>query len=552
MTMIFSFVIVATWVFAVQCVITRTPSGDILGFTSDGVDIYLGIRYAEFSERWTPAKLPSSWTGIQNATTFGSICHQFGPYNQPCQFKESEHCLFVNLWVPTTRNASLLPVRLWLHGGGYTAGSSNDYDARNLANLSQSIIVTINYRLGIFGFFPLPAVEERNFGWLDQQLALQWVQENIASFGGDKTNVMLFGQSAGGGSTIAHLLIQSSWSLYSSAILQSSGPFRYDTCQEREQINLELLEKSFSECQSNINCFRQLNASLFYEKLTVNWITLWPCIGERSQLKEQPLALFRKGDFNKKASIIGGMNTNEGQTSVLTFNQFNMAINSSQYHPWAIQYRIPDNLTELYDPTTTDKDYFTALTWLFGDYYIHCPTVFLFNYLAVWSSSIYAYFFVHATENWAFTPFHFNASHLTEIPYVFNNDFAATRFTPAETNLSLKIIRYFTAFHLKEQPWLSYKINKTVVVFNISNNDIIHTQSGFDQRLFERCPVILKYVDSDNCHAYLTEQECVNLEYCRWTDNHCDFSSTSSASFQIHNSFLFLIIIYALYLIKIY
>ncbi|CAF2868894.1 unnamed protein product [Rotaria sp. Silwood2] len=552
MMKVFSLLIFTACIFAIQCVVTQTPSGDILGSTSDGVDIYLGIRYGEFSERWTPAKLPSSWTGTQTATAFGPICHQFGPYNQPFMFTESEHCLFLNLWVPITRNSSLLPVRLWLHGGGYTAGSSNDYDPRNLARLSQSIIVTINYRLGIFGFFPLAAVETRNIGWLDQQLALQWVQENIASFDGDKTNVMLFGQSAGGGSTIAHLLIQSSWSLYSSAILQSSGPFRYDTCQVREQINLKLLETSFPECQSNINCFRQLNASLFYEKLTVNWVTLWPCIGERSQLNEQPLALIRKGDFNKKASIIGGMNTNEGQTSVLTFNQFNMAINSSQYYPWATQYRIPDNLAELYDPTTTDKDYFTALTWLFGDYYIHCPTFFLFDYLAAWSSSIYAYFFVHATETWAFTTFHFNASHLTEIPYVFNNDFAATRFTPAEANLSLKLVRYFTAFHLKEQPWLSYKIGQTVLVFNISNNNTMETQTGFGKRLIERCPIMLKYVDSDNCHAYLTEQECSNFEHCRWSGHQCDFSSTSSASFQIQNSFLFFIIICTLRFIIIY
>ncbi|CAF3368874.1 unnamed protein product [Rotaria socialis] len=569
--------LVFTCIVAVRCVTTHTPSGDIEGFTLNGVDVYLGVRYGQFSERWTPAKLPLPWTGIQNATSFGPICHQFGPFTSPFKFEESEQCLSLNVWVPSERNASLLPVSLWLHGGGYTAGDSNDYDARNLSDVSQSIIVTINYRLGIFGFFPLPAVESRNFGWSDQQLALQWVQENIASFGGDKTNVMLFGQSAGGGSTMAHLLIESSWPLYSSAILQSGAPFIYDKCEEREEINLKLLETSFPECESNITCFRQLNASLFYETLTINWITLWPCVGQRSQLEDQPLTLIRKGIFNRNVPIIGGINSNEGQTSVLTFNQFNMNINSSQYRPFATEYRIPDNLTDLYDPTTTDKDYFTALTWLFGDYYIHCPTLFLFDYLSVWSSSIYAYFFVHATENWAFTPFHFNASHLTEIPYVFDNDFALTKFTLAEFNLSMKIIRYFNAFHLKEQPWSSYTVNQTVIVFNISNDDSMQSQSTFGERLIKQCPIILKYVDSDNCHAYTTREECIRLQHCHWISDRCDFSSTTLASttestsltptrvstslapttvstssslFQIHNSFLFFVISCALFLIN--
>ena len=108
----------------------------------------------------------------------------------PQPLPESEDCLFLNIWVPKTNN-SLLPVRVWFHGGGYTAGYSNDYDGENLADLSQSIIVTINYRLGIFGFFPLPDLSTRNLGWIDQQLALQWIQENIPSFGGDNKNVML-------------------------------------------------------------------------------------------------------------------------------------------------------------------------------------------------------------------------------------------------------------------------------------------------------------------------------------------------------------------------
>jgi carboxylesterase type B len=190
---------------------------------------------------------------------------------------------------------------------------------------------------------------------------------------------------------------------------------------------------------------------------------------------------------------------------------------------------VPPELVNRYDPTTTDKDYFNAFSWLFGDYFINCPSILFFNHLAnLSSSSIYAYFFIHPTENWAFTPLHFNATHLTEIPYVFNNEFALTQLTSVERNLSLKIIDYFTSFHLSNQPWPSYKNNQTIIVFDIGD-DGIKTQSNYNKQLIERCSFILKYLDSDDCHSYLTEQDCSNIKHCQWFGDHCDVKPTSSA-----------------------
>ncbi|CAF3731132.1 unnamed protein product [Adineta steineri] len=517
-------------ILSVESRIIQTPNGNILGSTLNDVDSYLGIPYGQILTRWTPAILPKSWEDTLNATAYGPICPQFGPFKTPFPLIESEDCLFLNIWVPKTTNA-LLPVRVWLHGGGYTAGYSNDYDGENLARLSQSIIVTINYRLGIFGFFPLPNFNIRNLGWIDQQLALQWIQENIPSFGGDKTNVMLFGQSAGGGSNIAHFIMESSWPLYSSIVLESAGPFRLTDCIENEKTNLKLLETAFPQCQSNMTCFQQLNTTSFYQELNmINWITLWPCIGETSQLREQPITLIRKGLFNKNTNILGGFNANEGQTTTFIFNQNDISISSTKYQELAEQYHIPNELIRRYDPTTTDKNYFNALSWLLGDYYGHCPNLFLFNHVATLSSSsIYVYFFIHATENWAFSPLKFNATHLTEIPYVFQNQFGFAQLTPAETNLSLKFIDYFTTFHLSKQPWLSYKIDQTILVLDIGN-DGIKTQLGFDQQLIERCSFLLKYMDSDDCHGYLTEQDCSNIKHCRWIENSCDTISTSTIS----------------------
>ena len=193
----------------IQSVIISTPNGNILGVSSNNTDIYLGIRYGEIATRWLEAGLPGPWNDTLNATEFGSICYQYGPFKQPQPtMTESENCLYLNIWVPKSTNSSL-PVRVWLHGGGYAAGASNDYDGENLAYFSQSIIVTLNYRWGLFGFFPLPDIPIRNVGLLDQQLVLRWIQENIPSFGGDPTNVMLFGESAGGGSVLAHFIMES-------------------------------------------------------------------------------------------------------------------------------------------------------------------------------------------------------------------------------------------------------------------------------------------------------------------------------------------------------
>ncbi|UJR09054.1 hypothetical protein I4U23_013302 [Adineta vaga] len=525
----YQLVICLTLVIAIQSVLVQTPNGDILGTSSATVDSYLGIPYGEIPSRWSPSKFPKPWIDVLNATAFGPICHQFGSFKLPFPIPESEDCLFLNIWVPNTINTSL-PVRVWLHGGGYTAGSSNDYDGANLAEKSKSIIVTLNYRLGIFGFFPIPNVRPRNLGWMDQQLALKWIQENIPSFGGDKTNIMLFGQSAGGGSNIAHFLMESSWSLYSSIVLQSSGPFRLANCMESEQINWKLLNTAFPECQSNLTCFQQLNGSKLYEESTINWATLWPCIGESSQLSDQPLTLIRKGLFNKKANVLGGFNSNEGESATFIFNGNDMAVSSARYHQLSEQFQVPQELINRYDPSTTDQNYFKAFSWLIGDYLSNCPSIYLFNHLAQLSpSSIYAYFFIHPTENWAFSPLHFNATHITEIPYVFNIPFALAILTPAEIVLSSQMIEYFTKFHLSEQPWPSYKINQTVYTFDIGN-DGLNIRSGFEQHFIDRCKFVLKYLDDGDCNGYLTEQDCSNIKNCQWTNNHCNTKPTSSAA----------------------
>jgi para-nitrobenzyl esterase len=167
-----------------------------------GGAVFKGIPFAR-AERWQPPEAPRPWTRVREAKSFGPPCAQ--NLNGRMQAGSSEDCLFLNVWTPEWPAASRLPVMVWFHGGGNYAGtaSSDNFDGASLARHGV-VVVTANYRLGIFGFFAHPELTRAsprkasgNYGLMDQIAALGWVKTNIAQFGGDPGNVTIFGQSAG-------------------------------------------------------------------------------------------------------------------------------------------------------------------------------------------------------------------------------------------------------------------------------------------------------------------------------------------------------------------
>lgn len=192
------------------------------------IAVFRGIPYARPPVgplRWrAPQPLPR-WTSPLPARAFGAICMQADPAGDSGVGPEapSEDCLTLNIWAPRAGGAKL-PVMVWLHGGGYTGGSASAplYDGSALARRGV-IVVTLNYRLGRFGFFAHPELkgEGANFGLLDQRAALAWVRDNIAAFGGDPRRVTLFGNSAGGESVLFHMIAPASRGLFHRAIVQS-------------------------------------------------------------------------------------------------------------------------------------------------------------------------------------------------------------------------------------------------------------------------------------------------------------------------------------------
>lgn len=211
--------------------------GTLEGFTlKSGITNYRGIPFAQppiGNLRWREPQLAAKWTGVRKATEFGPNAMQknvFGDmmFRAP---KMSEDCLYLNVWTPAKKPSEKLPVLVYFYGGGYVAGDGSEsrYDGESLAQ-KGIVTVTLNYRLGIFGFFSHPELTKEspnhasgNYGLLDQNAALNWVKENIAAFGGDPNKITIAGESAGSISVCAQMASPLSKNLINQAIGQSGG-----------------------------------------------------------------------------------------------------------------------------------------------------------------------------------------------------------------------------------------------------------------------------------------------------------------------------------------
>lgn len=225
-----------------------TGLGDVVGFVSDrGAHVWRGLPFAAppvGELRWRAPRPPEPWTGTREAIAFGSPCVQFaGPGGsredlEPDALRGSEDCLYLNVFAPPIapdavwQDADRLPVMLWIHGGGNTIGDALIYDASKLAISEQVVVVTVHYRMGLFGWFYHEALHgddatlgdrSGNFGTLDTVAALAWVRDHIKAFGGDPDRVTVFGESAGGSNVFALLASPRAAGLFHRAIVQSGS-----------------------------------------------------------------------------------------------------------------------------------------------------------------------------------------------------------------------------------------------------------------------------------------------------------------------------------------
>jgi para-nitrobenzyl esterase len=210
----------------------NTETGAVSGVERHGAWEYRGIPYAAAPVgpfRWAPPQAPAAWSGLRDGSAFGSACPQEARFNLT-EGSTDEDCLSLNVSTPSRpQPGAKLPVLLWIHGGAFVGGSSNLYRLDKLATEGKMVVVSINYRLGAFGFMSHPAFEDGthhngNYGLEDQRMAMAWVQRNIQNFGGDPKQVTLAGESAGAGSVCMHLSSADQVKgLFQQAIVQSAG-----------------------------------------------------------------------------------------------------------------------------------------------------------------------------------------------------------------------------------------------------------------------------------------------------------------------------------------
>ena len=209
--------------------IATPPAGPVQGIINKGVFEYLGIPYAVPPVgplRWQPPQPYPAFSVLRQARTFGPTCAQITTTGVFASPSVNEDCLFVNVFAPIQARTQKLPVLVFIHGGGNYDGESNDLDATKLASQGQVIVVTFNYRVGFLGFLANPALDAEghpfaNYGVLDQQLVLRWVQKNIAAFGGDNSRGALGGQSSGSYDTASNVVSPLAAGLFNRAIFES-------------------------------------------------------------------------------------------------------------------------------------------------------------------------------------------------------------------------------------------------------------------------------------------------------------------------------------------
>lgn len=219
-----------------EIAVVQSTQGKIQGYIQDGIYTYKGIPYAT-AERFKAPQKVAKWDDTRLAMKYGNICPQLG--NNPMdtalfsggKFTQSEDCQNLNVWTPAINDGKKRAVMVWIHGGGFQAGSSMEsdtYHGENLARSQDVVVVSINHRLNVMGFLNLSAYGEEykdsaNVGMMDLVAALEWVKENIAQFGGDPNNVTIFGESGGGAKSLVLMASPTAQGLFNKAIVQSGA-----------------------------------------------------------------------------------------------------------------------------------------------------------------------------------------------------------------------------------------------------------------------------------------------------------------------------------------
>lgn len=450
-------------------VVVPTDAGAVRGKVTAEARLFQGIPYAAppvGQLRWASPQPAASWRGIRDATKAGNRCAQAGGLID--EASTTEDCLYLNVTTPRTGGTRKLPVMVWIHGNGFINGAGSLYDAQQLANTGQVVVVSPNYRLGIFGFLAHPALDHGaarqlsgNFGLEDQQAALRWVRRNAAAFGGDPGNVTIFGESAGGTSVCSHLAAPGSAGLFQKAILQSAectgqkwspGPPTWFPLprSEREQHGLEVAAKiGCSDPRSAADCLRAEPVDEL-TKWSDDGVGSGPTVGG-GVLPLSPDRAFATGRFNH-VPIIQGTTRDEHRLftaaiETATGQVTTPASYSNEIHTLFDRTDAARILARY--PVERFHSAGEALSAVVTDWAWGCPVLARDRVLAA-RTPVYAYEFADETAPWFSTlpkpNFPTGAFHGAELQYLFADEQLPGPSTGAQRQLSAAMMQYWTQF----------------------------------------------------------------------------------------------------------
>jgi len=461
----------------------NTQFGQVQGAVNGTVYQFLGIPFASppvDSLRWKAPRNPNSWASVLTTTSFAPVCPQKS-YDQGGVHDTivgNEDCLYLNVWSPQLGSANL-PVMVFIHGGGNQQGSASEvsagaqiYFGKNLSSRGNVVVVTIQYRLGPLGFLVHPGLEAENanatagnYAVMDQILALKWVQNNIANFGGDPTRVMIFGESAGG-VDVGNLLISPLASgLFQRAAIQSAIPVLADYSSAK--INGIHYVDSFTTTGTDaqkISYMRSLPADSLvkYEAppLIGGAVGMhWQSVVDNIHFLDYPTARIQSGNFNKVPLVIGS-NAEEMSLSVpqtITPAMVTALINSKL--PVAFRAQA----ATLYPAGTTNAEAKVSYIGLLTDGQFTATTRRIARCISQnQTEPVYRYFFSHKHTVAALTPY--GSYHGMELFYVFNNWENATLgtgplFKAQDDSVQKAMLAYWTNFAKTGNPNASGLVN---------------------------------------------------------------------------------------------
>ncbi len=452
---------VATPALAQSGPVVDAPAGAAMGRTEGDVQVFKGLPYAAppiGAARWAPPRPAPRWSGVKDANRFGPACFQ--PRSGPGSIYAddpgpmSEDCLSLNIWAPS--GAHNLPVLVWIHGGALTAGSSNEsiYDGGKLAKAGL-VVVSINYRLGVFGYLAHPVLSAEsplgvsgNYGLLDQIEALRWVQRNIAAFGGDASNVTVAGQSAGGLSVLYLMASPPARGLFAKAIAESAYMISTPELKERrfgqdsaEASGLALAAKLHAP---NVAALRAMDpAKLTQGAIAARFAPFGTIDGQI--LPRQLVETFDRGE-QARVPVLAGFNS--GEISALRVLAPPIPTLASTYEKTIRQQYgdLADAYLRLY-PSANMEASIQAAT---RDALYGWTAERLARKQTQWGQPAYLYIFDHAIP--AADEAGLHGFHAAELPYVFGTLSRTPPLWPkspptaAEATLSKAMIGYWSSF----------------------------------------------------------------------------------------------------------